>query len=185
MVLGMTLTKMNRNEKGFSLIEILMVLILIAVLAAIAINAFINFRQEAQDAAVAADLKILRTGIAVQYSQMQLRCAKPPGTFPPFANLNANDITLAGAPCTNVQVPITSEAKFVQGSIPIPPTGTSNAVIDCQATGGLACARGADGMACDGTAVYKEQWCYNSTTGELWLDSAKTDHAGTLYEATY
>lgn len=150
-----------------------MVLILIAVLAAIAINAFINFRPEAESASVAANLKILRTGIAVQYSQMQLRCASPAGTFPPLVNLNANDITSGGAPCTGGaggQVPIASEAQFVQGSIPVPLQNVSNVVLACSP--GVApsgCTRG-DAVACDGTGVFTNRWCYNAATGELWMD---------------
>ncbi len=162
----------SRSQKGFSLIEILMVLILIAVLAAIAINAFVNFRGEAVAAALQANLKIIRTGIAVQYSQMQLRCASPAGTFPPLVNLNNNNITSGAAPCTGVQVPIASEQAFVQGALPIPLQGISNVVIDCAAGGD--CVRDANipGPACNGTAVYTDRWCYNSATGDFWMDSA-------------
>ena len=163
--------RIAKSEKGFSLIEILMVLLLIAVLAAIAINAFINFRAEAESSALKADLKILRTGISAQYAQMQLRCATTPGTYPPLANFNANDITTAASPCTTVQVPIASERAFVQGSIPIPPQGTSKTVIDCTVAGGAACTRGDGAMACDGTGTFVNKWCYNTTTGELWLDA--------------
>ena len=159
-----------KSQRGFSLIEILMVLLLIAVLAAIAINAFINFRPEAEAASVAANLKIMRTGIAAQYSQMQMRCQSPAGTFPPLVNLNANNITTGATPCTVVQVPIVSERAFVQGSIPVPLQNVTNLVIGCTPGTPLSCARGVDGVACDTTAVYTNQWCYNPTTGEFWMD---------------
>ena len=163
--------KNMKSQKGFSLIEILMVLILIAILAAIAINAFVNFKPEAEAASIAANLKVLRTGIAVQYSQMQMRCGSPAGTFPPLINFNNNNITFGATPCTGVQVPIASEARFVQGSIPIPLQNVSNTIIDCFAGGDCVRDAAGPGPACDGTAVYTNQWCYNSSTGDIWMDS--------------
>lgn len=161
--------KLFKSQKGFSLIEILMVLILIAVLAAIAINAFINFRPQAENAAIQANLKVLRNAIAAKYGQMQLSCGTATGVFPPVINLNANDITSGATPCTAVQIPVLSERAFVQGNIPIPLQNVSNVVIDCTAGGD--CIRG-DANACDGTAVFTNQWCYRPTTGEIWMDSA-------------
>lgn len=156
------------NNLGFSVIEILMALILLAVLAAIALNAFVNFKTEARDAALRADLKILRTAIGAQYGQMQLRCNTNPGTFPPLVNINANNITNAATPCTTVQVATASERKFVQGSIPIPPHGTINTVLACAA--GSGCNRTGDCI--NGAASYSNQWCYNVLTGEIWADTA-------------
>lgn len=172
----MTLTSVSmkklKSQRGFSLIEILMVLILIAVLAAIAINAFVNFRAEAVTASIQANLKVLRTGIAVQYSQMQMRCGSPAGIFPPLINLNNNNITFGLTPCNLAQVPIESERAFVQGSIPIPLQNVTNLVIDCFAGGDCVRDAAGPGPACDGTATYTDQWCYNSDTGEIWMDSA-------------
>ena len=160
-----------KNQRGFSLVEILMVLILIAVLAAIAINAFVNFRTEARESALRANLRVLRSGITTQYAQMQLRCATNPGTFPPVLQINNNDITVGlGAPCAAGQVTVESERKIVQGSIPVPPMGNSATVLACGAPGD--CTRG-NGTACaTAGATFTNQWCYNTATGEIWLDSA-------------
>ena len=170
-----------KNQRGFSLIEILMVLVLIAVLAAIAINSFVNFKTEAADGALRADLKVIRTGIAVQYAQMQLRCSGVAGTFPPFANVLANDITSGGAPCTTVQVAIASERTFVQGAFPVSPIGTLATVINCSgaATG---CTRG-NNTSCTAGAVggFTNNWCYNPANGEFWVDDDPA--AGVNYEA--
>ena len=170
-----------KNQRGFSLIEILMVLVLIAVLAAIAINAFINFRTEAIDGALRADLKVIRTSIAVQYAQMQLRCATASGTFPALTSINANDITNGASTCTTGMVTVASERAFVQGAFPTSPLGNTNVVIAC--SGALTgCTRG-NNTSCTAGAVggFTNNWCYNVLNGEFWVDDDPL--AGTNYEA--
>lgn len=164
---------MIKNQRGFTLVEILMVLVLISVLAAVAVNAFINFRTEARDAALQANLAALRAGINAQYAQMQLRCDTAPGVFPATADLIANDITNGGSTCTVGMVTIASERNFVQGGIPNNPWDSplTNTITDCSTAGGAACTRG-DATFCDGTATATEAWCYNPNTGEIWADSA-------------
>lgn len=169
----------KNNQRGFSLIEILMVLVLIAVLAAIAINAFINFRQEARDSALRANLQVMRNAIAAQYAQMQLRCGTDPGDFPDTDSINANNIADGNSTCTTGQVPIASERQFVQGGIPIPPIGTSATVENC-AVGGGDCTRG-NGTPCG--AAFDEAWCYDEATGAFWIDSDEVDASAASYES--
>lgn len=164
----------RKREKGFTLIEILMVLVLVGILAAVAINSFVNFSTEAKTAALQSNLAAIRAGIAAQYSQMQLRCGTLPGVFPDAADLTANDITNGNSTCTTGMVTIATEREFVSGGIPNNPwdNPVSNTITDCRgAGGGAACTKG-DATACDGTATFTEAWCYDENTGDFWADSA-------------
>ena len=52
-----TIHRMQRNERGFTLVELLIVVAIIAILAAIAIPNFTRYRQNAARAACESDLK--------------------------------------------------------------------------------------------------------------------------------
>ena len=159
------------NKRGFTQIEILKDLVLVAVLAAVAINAFVNFRTEARDAALQANLAALRSAIAAQYAQMQLRCDTNPGVFPTLQSLTTNNITDGNSTCTTTMITVASERVFIQGGIPNNPWDSplSNTITDCSAGGD--CVLG-DTTYCDGTGTATEAWCYNPATGEIWADSA-------------
>jgi prepilin-type N-terminal cleavage/methylation domain-containing protein len=162
----------KRNSKGFTLIEIMMVLILIAVLAAVAINSFINFRLEAREAALRSNLKAMRATLTAQYSQMQLRCSASATQFPAVASIVANDITDGNSVCDNTMVPNAPDRKFYMGdAVPQNPfvaesvlntTVTACAGAGCNRTNGTECGGGG------GTG--SNHWCYDEATGYFWLD---------------
>lgn len=159
-----------KNQSGFTMIEMLMVIVIVGLLAGVAIPQFLDFRVEAKDAAVKASLGAVGSGIMNQYAQSLLRCGSAAGTFPPLAALNANDNgTAGGGACIDAEIPTTSERMFVaQTLLPLNSWGTNRTVIQCVGAGCTRCnANGCD----NATAGGDLGWCYNVNTGDFWADS--------------
>ena len=135
--------KVNKNLKGFTLVEVIMVILLISILAIIGVSQFTNYQKDAKNSATKANLKILRNAIASQNGQMRLKCGVTSTTFPPVANVTANDITndattvaSNGSPCTHTQA-ASGDRYFVMAGIPANPWSTtaSATVALCAGTG--------------------------------------------------
>ena len=147
-----------------------MVIVISAILAAVAIPQFLDYRNEAKVAATQSALGALRTSIQLQKTQMILRCDAASGDWPLASEVDANDIT--GTSCATPTITIPSgEEQFIASGIPDNPFGSDPGVTDC--TGG-GCAAHCTG--CDG-AAFGGGWCYNVGTGDIWADSEDSTEA--------
>jgi MSHA pilin protein MshA len=163
-----------RSQSGFTLIEILMVVLLVSILAAVSIPQFIDFRSDAKNAATQSAVGTLRTAIVNQYAQSGVRCGA--AKWPDVTQLQNNDITKGtNPPCTIAQVPSASDRAFVAtASFPPNPWSGSAAASTTAVTvcSGGGCTFGS-GTNCAGAAFSNTDggWCYNSSTGQIWANS--------------
>jgi type IV pilus assembly protein PilA len=170
---------MKLNKDGFTLIEILMVLLLVGILTAVAITQFTNYTAEARNTALKGTLEVARKGIINQFSQMRLRCNVSTNAYPPLDTLTNNDITGGSTPpCTTTQVPLSTDRRFSATGIPGNPWGPnqSTTITACSGTG---CTnKVANSCAGAARATSDDGYCYNVTTGDFWANSARNDGAG-------
>jgi len=92
----------NDRNAGFTLIELVIVIVILGILAAVAIPKYEDMREQARTAALKGQLGSIRSAVAIQYARNALSGS---ATFP----------TLTGA-------------IFADGNVPKEPVDNSNAV---------------------------------------------------------
>ena len=77
-----------RNQRGFTLIEIIMVIVLLGIIAAIAIPKYIDLRTEAADATASGIVGAIVSSAAIGYADLVTHNSA--STFPNFTTLHNN-----------------------------------------------------------------------------------------------
>jgi type IV pilus assembly protein PilA len=92
------------DEQGFTLIELMVVVLIIAILIAIAIPTFLGARQRAQDRAAQSDLRNGLTAEKTEYTDTQVYDATTANMVAIESSLNWNDTRGTGKNVLNVAV---------------------------------------------------------------------------------
>lgn len=162
--------KIFRTVKGFTLIELVMVILLLSILAAVAIPNFQDMRTEARDAAVKAALGGVRSAVAVARATIALKEDVGTPAYPTLLELQSN-IYLGSHPILSA-IATTANKRVMDGASGIPvnpwsmttiPLTQQSSVIDCSTL--------AKGNIRSATGITEFGWCYNQTSGEFWANS--------------
>lgn len=94
----------DAGDSGFTLVELLVVMAVIGVLAAIAVPVFLNQRQKAQETAVRSDLRTIATQVHAK--------GLADGKYPTATELDAAGVVLKTSPTVRVSVVWTSATDF-------------------------------------------------------------------------
>lgn len=86
------------NKKGFTLIELVMVIVIIGILAAVAVPKFVSLRKDAQRATCQSDVGAIRSALTAWYAQYNLNSTCPSGTS---TDCNTSGYPAAGQLQTN------------------------------------------------------------------------------------
>ena len=92
----------NKSESGFTLIELVIVIVILGILAAVAIPKYEDMREQARVATLKGQLGAIRSAIAIQYARNALNGS---ATFP-----------------------VLNGTIFAEGVVPKEPVNNSNAV---------------------------------------------------------
>ena len=139
------------NRKGFTLVEILIVVIILGILAAIVIPQFTEASNDARKSALESDLQTLRSQIEL-YKIQHLDTYPDKDTIVTLLTTKTDASGAAGG----------TFGPYLQ-SFPTNPFVSGDAAK--QVTGGAATVKGTAGAT---------GWMYNSTTGQIWPGDA--DH---------
>ncbi|MBF0299906.1 MAG: type II secretion system protein [Oligoflexia bacterium] len=151
--------KLLNEQKGFTLVEILMVIVLISILAIVAVPQFMDFQFDAKKAKAKELGANLRNAIANAKAIAVLRCNKNTNLWPTLADIQDNNVK------TNFCDKITeSEKALIQAGLPQNPFNRKATVINSALSGAT------NYNSCADTSDAGTGWCYNTSTGEIWAN---------------
>jgi len=149
-------TPNNKQQQGFTLVELLIVVIILGILAAVVIPQFNSAASESKEAAMASNLATMRQ--AVEMYKVQHDDAFPDGDF---VGQLTDSTDIDGV------VGNAGYGPYLRNGIPNNPVALL-ATVEVVAV---------DPVAGDDT----HGWTYNSVTGQIWSDASGAGPSGTDY----
>jgi prepilin-type N-terminal cleavage/methylation domain-containing protein len=149
--------KKNRKEHGFTLIELMIVVAIIGILAALALPKFAQLVEKSREAATKGNMNAMRSAISIYYGDSE-------GIYPTY--LETSSLYLF--------------SKFMEK---IPPVKATHAGVGI---GTVESPSGTDIVHTDDEAIVATNigWLYNSNTGRIFVNSSATDSKNLSY-STY
>lgn len=133
-----------KSKKGFTLIELVIVLILLGILAAVAVPKFMNLQDEAKKSGVKGAVSSVRSAINIYYANANLKGKA--AVFPPTETVLKSILNGPVPENPAVLNPAVDKRSIVTTTTATPPAVT----------------------AADSTTANKNAWYYNTTTGQFW-----------------
>jgi prepilin-type N-terminal cleavage/methylation domain-containing protein len=137
------MTSLQRKQHGFTIVELLIVIVVIGILAALVITTFTGIQQKARNTERTTDIKALHGQVEAYYAQN--------GKYPTLANLN--DTTWRAA-----------NMKGLDAEALKDPKGSAQTLVGAPAADGYSYAvTASDGTACDNTTKDCAQYTLTAT----------------------
>lgn len=173
------MAKIIGSERGFTLIELVMVILLLSILAAVAIPNFIDFRTDAKNAATQGAIGAMRSALSIATAAIALKedPTVPTPKYPTLDEMKTNAFngshpSLSG---TSIMDPANGIPRN-PWSISTLPVAHLNSVINCNVTKSLL----------NSTSGFDHRgWCYRETSAEIWANSALNKGGAAKTENTY
>jgi len=136
-----------KRQRGFTLIELVIIIVVLGILAAVAIPKYQDITSEAKEASARAALGGLRSAITIYYANQAVTTGT--AVWPTLAQLSTYGTVMAqGIPQNPYQAPTNAPDSIC--------TGVTRGVLVAGGRGG---------------------WCYLETTGEIWPNTNSTGEA--------
>lgn len=156
----------RRPARGFTLVEILIVVIILGILAAIVIPQFTNASQDARKSSLTSQLQTIRSQVELYKLQHldQLPPALVAGGATAWDNMTVR---------TNVDHTAATGTDGFGPYLQAPPRNSLNGFTSVAVqTGGTDYGSGAGGQANPGSAT-ADGWVFETTTGKIWATTAQ------------